>query len=80
MNRNGGEGIRWVFDPHDLKAHVLADPRHARSETVVTVCGRELPAATPTFAVAPSLVACGICEPVSRFDLPVPVFPTPTHY
>lgn len=45
-------GIRWVFNPRDSFAHVLADPATAQSGTLTTICGRELPTeTTPTFSV-----------------------------
>ncbi len=58
-----GHGIRWVFDPGDCVAHVLADPAAVTLAVLVTRCGRELPAErTPTFAVAPSLAVCSVCS------------------
>ncbi|MGH3813544.1 MAG: hypothetical protein ACRDUV_14015 [Pseudonocardiaceae bacterium] len=57
-----GDGLRWVYDPGDSYAHVLADPA-ATPVALVTVCGRELPERTPTFPVAPSLAVCPACEP-----------------
>ncbi len=61
-------GIRWVFDPADSFAHVLADTTAARPGALVTICGRELPTeTTPTFSVAPSLAVCPTGPPdVSR--------------
>ncbi|MGH3903916.1 MAG: hypothetical protein ACRDTE_06990 [Pseudonocardiaceae bacterium] len=68
-----GDGIRWVYDPGDSFAHVLADPAAAPA-VLVTVCGRELPAErTPTFPVAPSLAICPVCsagEPAERTARP----------
>ncbi len=50
------EGIRWVFDPADCRAHALADPPAAPPGMLVTVCGREFPAdRTTTYGVAPSV-------------------------
>ncbi|MGH3904846.1 MAG: hypothetical protein ACRDTE_11750 [Pseudonocardiaceae bacterium] len=72
------DGVRWVFDPGDSFAHVLADPA-AAPVALVTVCGRELPAErTSTFPVAPSLAICPVCsacEPVERAARPPVAFP-----
>ncbi|MGH3908913.1 MAG: hypothetical protein ACRDTE_32730, partial [Pseudonocardiaceae bacterium] len=71
-----GDGLRWVYDPGDSFAHVLADPPAAASVALVTVCGRELPAErTPTFPVAPSLAVCPACEPTERAARPPVAFP-----
>ncbi len=65
------DGLRWVYDPGDCVAHVLADPA-----ALVTRCGRGLPAErTPTFPVAPSLAVCPACEPAERTAPPPVAFP-----
>ena len=75
------EGVRWVFDPADSRAHALADPPAAPPETLVTMCGLEFPAdRTPTFGVAPSMSVCSTCKPSQDFPPPPAVFPTPHYY
>ncbi|MGH3905092.1 MAG: hypothetical protein ACRDTE_13000 [Pseudonocardiaceae bacterium] len=56
------DGTRWVFDPGDSLAHVVADPATAEPSALVTMCGRRLPIEpTPTFSVPPSLAICPKC-------------------
>ncbi|MGH3904006.1 MAG: hypothetical protein ACRDTE_07455 [Pseudonocardiaceae bacterium] len=72
------DGTRWVFDPGDSFAHVLADPPTAQPGVLVTMCRRELPAEhTPTLSVPPSLAVCPVCGPSGRVARPAAVFPTP---
>ncbi|MGH3795053.1 MAG: hypothetical protein ACRDSP_09200 [Pseudonocardiaceae bacterium] len=77
------DSIRWVFDPADSFAHVLADPQ---PDVLVTMCGRRFPTDhTPTFGVAPSLVVCPTCAPHGEIEWPPAAStptprPTPTHY
>ena len=78
---NADEGVRWVFDPAESRAHALADRAAAPPEMVVTVCGLEFPAdRTPTYGVAPSVRVCPICKPSEDFQPPPAVFPTPHYY
>ncbi|MGH3630026.1 MAG: hypothetical protein ACRDRL_21620 [Sciscionella sp.] len=73
------EGIRWVFDSTDSRAHALVNP--APPETLVTVCGREFPAdRTPTYGVPPSIRVCPTCKPSEDFEPPPAVFPTFHYY
>lgn len=70
--------LRWVFDPADSFAHVLANPERGG---LVTICGRAFPAdTTPTFSVPPSLSICRICQPYGQVKPPPATFPPPTHY
>ena len=81
MNLDENEGVRWVFDPADSRAHALADPSAAPPGVVVTVCGRDFPAGrTPTYGVTPSGRVCPICQPSEDFPPPPAVFPTPHYY
>ena len=68
----GHDGVRWVCDPGDCVAHVLADPAPAAEPGVlVTICARELPIErTPTFSVPPSLVVYRVCGPSGRIETP----------
>ncbi|MGH3904059.1 MAG: hypothetical protein ACRDTE_07720, partial [Pseudonocardiaceae bacterium] len=67
----GNAGVWWVFDPGDCFAHVLADPTTAESGVLVTMCGRELPAArTSMFSVPPSLALCPVCGPSGGMTRP----------
>ena len=76
MSVTGTEGVRWVFDPADSFAHVLAD-RAAQPGVLLTMCEREFPATTPTFPVAPSLAVCPICQPHGQIQRPPVLFPAP---
>ncbi|MGH8545588.1 MAG: hypothetical protein ACREX3_18585 [Gammaproteobacteria bacterium] len=72
------DGTRWVFDPGDSFAHVLADSPAAHPGVLVTMCRHELPAGrTPTFSVPPSLAVCPVCGPSGRVGRPAAVFPIP---
>lgn len=72
--------IQWVY-ADDSFAHLLADPAGFPPATLLTRCGRELPAeSTPIFSVPPSLTLCPRCQPPGRVAPPPVTFPTPTHY
>lgn len=81
MNGSHAEAVRWVFDSDDSSAHVLADCPAGEVTVLITMCGRELPAATtPSFVTVPSMSVCPQCARYGETGRPPVVFPTPLHY
>lgn len=69
---------RWVLSPLDGRSHVLKDNAANQSGEAIALCGHVMAASVKVSERPPSPEVCGTCEPPSVFEVPPPVFSTPT--